>query len=163
MSVQLVACAPQSFFKLFSGINPEVEARAFCQTILRETGVALPESSREEGMCEDMINSELGRMNEVIHGTEYPKASALQGGDLCIPTEQTICRKIRFPWSWYGGARDKELYVTSTADFAAAVAAAEPILEEKMDDPSCSKDHLDCFREVIAYANKHRFPIFWSL
>ena len=163
MSSQLFTCAPRQFFVDCDDISPRAEAREFCRTIKRETGVVLRAWSWRRGKCEDFKSSTLMEMTDVLHASDLPCADAVLGGELCIPSDQAISRRIVLPWSWYTGERNEEIVVTSTADFSAAINAAEPLLESKMGDFENVRGHLDGFREVIAYADKHTFPIFWSV
>jgi hypothetical protein len=163
MSSQLFTCAPRTFFVDCDDISPRAESREFCHAIKRETGVVLHAWSWRRGMCEDFKSSTLMEMTDVLHAAELPCADAALGGDLCIPSGQAISKRIVLPWSWYTGKRNEEMFVTSTADFSAALDAAQPLLESGMKDFADLKGHLDGFRDVIAYAEKHRFPLFWSV
>jgi hypothetical protein len=163
MSTQLLACSPRSFFKLCEGINAKREAKALCQTIVNEFDVRIVASSWRSGMCEDLMGSELMRITEVLAEAEFPDLLAIQGGDLCIPSSRPIDRNVKLPWSWFTGERDQEFQVISTGRFTAAIAEAQPIIEKRIEDPRNAIAHFDCFREVIAYAEKHSFPLFWSL
>lgn len=162
MPIQLVACAPSTFFKNCIGINGKTFSREFVERIETETGVRIPISSRKKGIREDLWASQYDRLTEVLDKLGRQDLSRDLGGDLCIPSDSLIRKNIAFSWSWYSG-KASSIYTISTAVFRLAMEVAEPLIIQNLQDYEDPLSHFDLFGQAIQYSEKHLAPILWSV
>lgn len=164
MSIQIVSCSPYRWFKHWCAFpkpaTPWAMSGQFARAVKERTGVQLSRLGLGE-FAEDLMSKVMWDLGVFMRATCSKDVQDGMGASVYIPTRAPLPKDVHLPFSWYE-AGDLTL-VRSTDDFREALEAVATTAASQAIDMSRFNSHLDCYRQAITFAEKHRFPIYWSM